>query len=144
MTKAKRKKRPPKKDNSIEIALAQLWGAADGITRLLKSPELNHIDAWRLRKLLGPLQALQQEWVALVREHALDATPNEDGTINVRDRNGLDEKWAVRLDEPLGEKIVPIPLERFAGVGLTPAEMITLEFMIIGPEPAPAPTEDSE
>lgn len=142
MAKSKRKKRPPAKDNSIEIILRQLWEARDGIIRLLKSTELNHVHAWRIRKLLQPLEALQREWGDLIREHAL-GEPKDDGTIDIRDKKSFDEKWADRLDEPLGERIVPITLSQFAKVGLTPIEMITLEFMIIDPEP-PEPVEDEE
>lgn len=141
MAKTKRKKRLPK-DSSIEITLRQLWLAREGIVRLLGSPELNHVHAWRIRKLLEPLGALQQEWIDLIREHAL-GEPKDDGTIDIRDRKDFDEKFAERLDEPLGGKIIPMPLEQFAKVGLTPLEMITLEFMIIDPEPPPS-AEDEE
>ncbi len=134
MAKSKRKKRPPKKDTSIEITRRQLWEAREGIIRLLKSPELNHIHAWRIRKLLEPLQALQNEHIDLVAEHAI-GEPKADGTIDIRDRKDFNEKWFARLDEPLGEKIIPLLLEGVAKVGLTPLEMITLEFMIIDPEP---------
>lgn len=141
MAKTKRKKRLPKKDASIEITLRQLWVAREGIARLLKSPELNHVHAWRIRKLLAPLEALQNEWADLIREHAL-SEPNENGTIKIRDRKDFDEKWSDRLDEPLGEKIIPVPLEGFSKVGLTPLEMISLEFMIIDPEPPPPEDEE--
>lgn len=134
MAKTKRKKRAPTKDNSTEITLRQLWIARGGIGRLLGSSELNHVHAWRIRKLLEPLQALQKEYFDLVGEYAL-GEPKADGTIDIRDKKDFDEKWDVRLDELLGEKIIPLPLEQFAKVGLTPLEMITLEFMIIDPEP---------
>lgn len=133
MAKAKRKKRPPK-DMSIEITLRQLWASREGIVRLLRSTELNHVHAWRIRKLMEPLEALQKEYANLVREHALGEA-NGDGIIQVRDRPDFDKKWSAQIDEPLGEKIIPMPLEQFARVGLTPLEMITLEFMIIDPEP---------
>lgn len=140
MTKKKHKQRPPKKDNSIEITLRQLWASREGIVRLLRSTELNHVDAWRIRKLWEPLEALQKEYANLVREHALGEA-NGDGIIQVRDRPDFNKKWSAQIDEPLGEKIIPMLLEQFAKVGLTPLEMITLEFMIINPELPPAEDE---
>lgn len=144
MTKTKRKKRKPPPDPSIPITVRQLWEAEDGITRLLKSPKLNAVDAWRLRTLGPALQATRQAHFDLVRKYAISGSINN-GSANILtsdlDAFGID--WDAQLDESLGEKIIPIPLARLAEVGLTPAELLALEFMIIDPEP-PAPAEDEE
>ncbi len=144
MAKPKRKKRVPKKDPSISVTVRQLWEAEDGMIRLLKSPKLNAVDAWRLRTLGPALNATRQAHFDLVQKYAITGSINN-GSANIRtsdlDAFGID--WDAQLDESLGEKIIPIPLARLAEVGLTPAELLTLEFMIIDPEP-PEPVEDEE
>ncbi len=144
MAKAKREKRPSKKDNSIDITVRQLFEADSGIARLLKSPKLNAVDAWRLRTLGPPLDATRQAYFDLVREYAIAGSVNN-GLANIRtsDLNDFGAEWDAQLDQPLGIKVVPIPLARLAEAELTPAELLTLEFMIIDPDP-PEPVEDAE
>lgn len=144
MAKQKRKKRPPKKNNSIEITVRQLWEADSGIARLLNSPKLNAVDAWRLRTLGPALDATRQARYDLVRKYAIAGSINN-GSANIEtsDLNDFGAEWDAQLDQPLGIKVIPIPLARLAEAELTPAELLTLEFMIIDPEP-PEPVEDEE
>lgn len=144
MAKSKRKKRPSKKDSSIEITVRQLWEADNGIARLLNSPKLNAVDAWRLRTLGPALDATRQARYALVRKYAIAGSLNN-GSANIEtsDLDDFSTEWDAQLDEPLGIKVIPIPLVRLAEAELTPAELLTLEFMIIDPEPS-EPVEDAE
>lgn len=144
MAKSKRKKRTLKKDNSIEITVRQLWEADSGIVRLLNSPKLNAVDAWRLRTLGPARDATRQAHYDLVRKYAIAGSINN-GSANIKtsDLDAFDVEWDAQLDEPLGIKVIPIPLVRLAEAELTPAELLSLEFMIIDPEP-PEPVEDAE
>lgn len=144
MAKPKRKKRKPNPDPSIPITVRQLWEADNGIMKLLNSPKLNAVDAWRLRKLGPALQATRQAHFDLVREYAIVGSINN-GSANIKtsDLDAFGVDWDAQLDQPLGIKVIPIPLGRLAEAELTPAEFLTLEFMIIDPEP-PAPAEEEE
>lgn len=134
MAKAKRKKTPPTKDNSIEITLRQLWEAGEAITRLRKSPDLNSMDAWRLRNLGPALDAAKQAQFELAKKYA-PASANGMVSIKPSEQEAFNAEWDIQLDEPLGERVIPTPLARFSEVGLTSDELLTLEFMIIDPEP---------
>ncbi len=144
MAKPKRKKRKSTPDPSIEITVRQLWEADNGIARLLNSPKLNAVDAWRLRTLGPALDATRQARYDLVRKYAIAGSINN-GSANIQtsDLDAFGMEWEAQLDQPLGIKVIPIPLARLAEAELTPAELLSLEFMIIDPEP-PEPIEDKE
>lgn len=144
MAKPKRKKRKPTPDPSIEITLRQLCGAADAIRRMRKSPDLNSIDAWRLRNLGPVLDAAQATQFEIAKSYAENGA-GENGRVQipVAKIEKFNKEIEDQLDELSGERVIPIPLTRLSKVGFPPEELLSLEFMIIDPEP-PEPVEDEE
>lgn len=144
MAKPKRKKRPPKKDNSTEITLRQLCVAADAIKRMRKSPDLNPMDAWRLRNLGPALDAAQATQFEIAKSYAENGA-GENGRVQIpmAEIENFNKEVEAHLDELSGERVIPIPLTRLSKVGFPPEELLSLEFMILDPEP-PVPVEDEE
>lgn len=94
---------------------------------------------------LGPaLDAAQRTQFEIAKSYAADgAGDNGRVQIPVAEIDKFNKEIEAHLDELLGERVLPIPLARFEKMGFTSDELLTLEFMIIDPEP-PAPAEDEK